>query len=179
MPPTIFGLSSGLFNKISIQIPAFFQGTLDHGTSIVVGDGQGINGRVHIADLAELYEIVVVEMLARGGQKLPVGKKAIMFAGSGEFSWLEAAERVAQACFDAGKIKDPKVQSVSLAEATQIWGSYRLETTEDMVEAGLSGNSRTVPSIAMKRLGWKPSRGDEAWEKGFADDLEVVLQGTR
>ncbi|KAI9014046.1 NAD dependent epimerase/dehydratase family protein-like protein [Hyaloraphidium curvatum] len=179
MPPTIFGLSSGLFTKVSIQIPAFFFGALTYGRSIVVGDGKGVNGRVHVADLAELYELAVLDMLC-GGTKLPKGRKAIIFAGNGEFSWLEAAERVGQACFEAGKISDATVESVSLREATEIWGSsYRAEATEDMVETGMTGNSRTVASVARNKLGWKPSRGDEAWLKGFADDLSIVLQGTR
>ena len=42
MPPTIFGIGTGLFNKHSIQIPTFIRGAIDQGHAVMIGGGAGV-----------------------------------------------------------------------------------------------------------------------------------------
>ena len=83
MPPTIYGIGTGLFNKISIQLPSYIRSMLKHKRAVVVGEGKGEMDHVHVEDLAELYKIVVVEIMENGGRGLPAGKKGIIFGANG------------------------------------------------------------------------------------------------
>lgn len=178
MAPTIYGVGSGLFNKRSIQIPAFAATALDNGRPVVVGDGKGEWDNVHVQDLAALYEILAIRAL-EGGEDLPWGKKGIIFAAVGRFSWGEVARRVARACHDAGVLPDLPVESLSLAEGTKLFAeSYLGEADELLVELGLASTGRTIPTVA-RSLGWKPARGQEDWERGFRDDVDAVLEERR
>ncbi|CAJ2501889.1 Uu.00g047420.m01.CDS01 [Anthostomella pinea] len=169
MSPTIYGIGTGLFNKTSVQVPAYILSVLDHGRSVVVEGGKGVWDHVHVEDLAELYEVAVVDILDHGGASLPSGKKGIIFSGNGRHSWMEAAQGAADACYEEGKLADKRVQSIGLAEGASI-----LNFGKEMLELGLSSNSRTVSSVG-RQLGWKPTRGEEAWIQGFRDDLKAVL----
>lgn len=177
MGPTVFGRGTGLFNRGSVQIPTFVRSTLERGRAVVMWEGKGVRDYVHVEDLAELYGTVVEEVLERDGRALPTGKEGIIFGGSGRFTWMEVAEGVADACYEEGKITDTRVESVGLTEGAKILASYLEGADEAMVEVGLSSNSRTVASVARK-LGWRPTRGEEAWKKGFRDDVKAVLGKT-
>ena len=87
---------------------------------------------------------------------------------------MEVAQEVADALYEEGQLTDKRVQSVGLAEGAKILEMMGLEG-ETMVELGLSSSSRTVSSVG-RRLGWKPTRGEQAWKKGFRDDVKAVLE---
>ena len=171
MSPTIYGIGTGAFNKSSIQVPAYAGVTLKTGNGVVVGEGKGIWDNVHVEDLAELYEIVLLNILEKGGADLPFGKKGIIFSGSARHTWRELAEGVAEAAYKAGKIKSPEVKSVTLDEGVNLFphGSAM------RVELGLSSNSRTQSTVG-KKLGWKPTRGAEAWKEGFAEEVKAAAE---
>ncbi|KAI5923384.1 NAD dependent epimerase/dehydratase family protein [Camillea tinctor] len=176
MSPTIYGLGSGLFNRISIQIPTYIRTALAHGRAIVVGSGDNVNDKVHVEDLADLYTIIALDILGNEGKHCPVGKTGIMFSGTGRFSWKEVAQEVAEACYEEGKISNKEVESVSLSEAARLFTSYAADKVdEDNVELGLASNVRTIAAVA-KTLGWKPSRGEEEWRRGFRDDVKEILK---
>ena len=174
MPPLVFGVGTGLFNKISVQIPTYIRGALSHGRAVVVGDGNGVMDHVHVEDLAELYTIAVLDVLDNGGKSLPTGKEGIIFSGNGRHTWMEVAQGVADVLYEEGKIRERQVESVGLAEGTEIL--HLLGWRDDMItELGLSSTARTVPTLA-RRLGWKPTRGKEAWRKAFREDVKAVLE---
>ncbi|KAH6900619.1 NAD dependent epimerase/dehydratase family protein [Thelonectria olida] len=168
MSPTIYGVRSGLFNTASIQIPTYIRSALNHGCATVVGEGKGVWDRVHVQDLADLYEIVAARILERGGEGVPTGKRGIIFSGNGRHSWADIAQSVAG-------LQSNQVDSINLAQAVKIIASYLDRVDESMVEVGLSSNSRTVSSVA-RTLGRKPTRGEKAWNRGFHDDLKAVLK---
>ncbi|KAI2636869.1 NAD dependent epimerase/dehydratase family protein [Hypomontagnella submonticulosa] len=173
MSPTIFGIGTGLFNKISSQIPAHVRATLKNKRAVVLGEGKGVWDHVHVEDLAELYLIAVKRIVENGGEGLPSGKKGIIFSGNGRHTWLEVAQGVADACFEEGKIPDRQVQSLSIPEAV----STMLEGLADerVIELAISSNSRTVSTVG-RSLGWKPTRGEEAWKNAFREDLKFELE---
>ncbi|KAI1305665.1 NAD dependent epimerase/dehydratase family protein-like protein [Xylaria venustula] len=179
MAPTIYGMGSGLFNKRSVQIPAFIATSLDRGRAVVIGDGEGEWDHVHVQDLAALYEILALQVLENKGKDLPWGKKGIIFAGAGRHSWNDVARGVARACYEAGVLPDVAVEHLSLADAARLFAeAYLGEADELLVELGLACSARTIPTVA-RGLGWKPVRGHEDWERGFRYDVDAVLEKRR
>ncbi|KAI1753625.1 NAD dependent epimerase/dehydratase family protein-like protein [Xylaria castorea] len=180
MAPTIYGVGSGLFNKRSMQIPAYIATALDHGRAVVIGDGEGVWDHVHVRDLAALYEILALRVLEERGEALPRGKKGIVFASAGRHSWGDVARGVARTCHEAGALPDSKVDSLGLAEATRRFAESYLGDAADetLVEMGLASSARTIPTVAL-RLGWMPARGEEDWQRGFRDDVDAVLKDRR
>ncbi|KAI0147647.1 NAD dependent epimerase/dehydratase family protein-like protein [Xylariaceae sp. FL1272] len=177
MAPMIYGVGTGLFNRRSVQIPAYIYTALDNGQGVVIGEGVGEIDHVHVRDLAELYEILAVKMLQGEGEEVPTGKKGIIFSSNGHDSWVNIAKQVADACHAAGVLNTADIKHVGLPEGARLFTQSYLggEADEMMIELGLASNVRTVPSVA-RRLGWKPTRGEEDWKRGFADDVAAVLQ---
>lgn len=178
MSPTIYGVGTGLFNKASIQVPACVRTALMGGRSVAIGEGAGIWDHVHVEDMAALYRVVVEDIVDRGGEGVPTGKKGILFCANGRHSWREVAQGVADALFEAGKIEDRTVVSVGLADAAKVSAAVNGMSDEDMIEAGIASNSRTAASVGRK-LGWVPTRGEEFWKKTFHDDVRMVLEKER
>ncbi|KXX76910.1 3beta-hydroxysteroid-dehydrogenase/decarboxylase isoform 1 [Madurella mycetomatis] len=177
MSPTIFGVGTGLFNRVSIQIPAYVKAAVAYGRGVVVGDGKGVWDHVHVEDLAELYKMLVTEILERGGERVPTGRKGIIFSANGRHTWMEVAQGVAEALWEEGKIADKRVESIRLAEGAKILAPHMGGDNEQLVELGLSSNSRTVSNVARK-LGWTPTKGEEWRRRGFREDVKAVVGET-
>ncbi|KAG7285960.1 hypothetical protein NEMBOFW57_008256 [Staphylotrichum longicolle] len=134
MSPIIYGNGTGLFNKVSIHT-MYMKAMMQIGHAVVVGDGAGVWDHVHVQDLAELYRLVVLEILEKEGRDLPTGKKGIIFSGNGRHSWLEYSQLVADALYDEGVITQKTVAPLSLEEAGTILmphlGFINDETTKE------------------------------------------------
>lgn len=168
MSPTIYGRGTGSFNCLTIQIPMFIRSTLSSGQAVMIGDGRGVWDHVHIEDLARLYELALVEILA-GGKNVPFGKEGIIFSGNGRHTWGSVAQGVADAAYALGKIKSKQVQSASLAEGATWFGLDEL-----MIELGFASNSRTVSDVG-RSWGWQPVKGEEDWQKHFKEEMEFLF----
>lgn len=170
MSPTIYGNGTGKFNKSSIQVPSYVKATISNGQAIVVGEGKGIWDNVHVADLAELYTLCLLNILDKSGKDLPFGKEGIIFSGNGRHTWMDLAQGVADAAYADGRIKTKEVKSVSLEQgAKSLTGGDQL-----LVELGFSSNSRTKSVVGREKLGWKPTRGQEAWRGGFEEEVKAA-----
>ncbi|KAI1470470.1 NAD(P)-binding protein [Daldinia caldariorum] len=171
--PTIYGRGTGLFNKTSVQVPALVRAVLELKKGVVLGDGKGVWDHVHVEDLADLYLLVVERIIAQGGEGVPSGKKGIIFSGNGRHQWLDVAQGVADAAFAEGLIPSNKVESITLAEGRK----YMMDgqAPEEIIEKAFISNSRTVSSVA-RSLGWKPTRGEEAWKQGFVEEVKAELE---
>lgn len=93
MSPTIYGLGSGKFNRLTIQYPLQMKAALDEGYAGYVGERKGVWDFVHVLDLAHLYELVLLDWV-EGRKCIPVGATSIMFSGTGTFMWKEVAEEL-------------------------------------------------------------------------------------
>ncbi|CAK1363940.1 unnamed protein product [Cercospora beticola] len=134
MPPTIFGTGTGIFNTRSVQVPAYVNGALKHGKVVMVGTGDAQLDHVHVEDLAELYALVLVEFIENGGEKLPRGREAIIFAENGRHSWGEAAQGIADTGFEMGVLGSREVESVTLAEGAKLFaGGLIPEGNEELI----------------------------------------------
>jgi nucleoside-diphosphate-sugar epimerase len=93
MSSTIYGLDTGLFHKTSIQLPTIIRTAIKKGHVGVVGDGTGAWDAVHIQDLALLYELLLAKVL--NGDGVPSGKQDIFFSETGDYTWMQLAEGLA------------------------------------------------------------------------------------
>ncbi|KAI4652736.1 uncharacterized protein J4E78_007563 [Alternaria triticimaculans] len=169
MSPLIYGVGTGLWNKRSLQVPRLARAAISEGEAIVIGDGKGVWDNVHIEDLAELYELVLVEILSKGGASLPKGKQGVVFSAHGRHTWIEVSQAVANAAFDAGVVKSNTVKSVCLADGAKLLTGG----VEQVAELGFASTCRTRSEIA-KRLGWCPRAGLETWERGFVEEVSAL-----
>lgn len=134
--------------------------------------------KVHVSDLALLYELVLLRMIDHAGDGIPFGQNGIIFSGNGRHTWGEVAQGVAEACFEAGKIKTREVESVSLGEGAKIFlKDWEVDAGDDeqLIEQGFSSNSRTKSTIA-RNLGWTPIRAIGEWKEGFAEEVRVAVE---
>lgn len=182
MSPIIYGPGTGLFNKVSMWT-VLVHAMLQAGQAAVVGDGVGIWNHVHVEDLADLHEIVLLEILSKGERSLPTGKKGIMFSANGQHSWQELGEDVANACYELGISPDKTVARLSLEEAGRTLvphvigsGAFEFPAGEAARTAELlfSTNARTTANVA-RRLGWAPTRGDAVWKSTIRDEVKAFV----
>ncbi|KAH8763949.1 hypothetical protein F5882DRAFT_383431 [Hyaloscypha sp. PMI_1271] len=81
MSPTIYGVGTGLGNRLSIQVPTIMKASLKSGAVDVVGEGKAEWDFVHIMGLADLYELVIYRVVK--GEEVPSGEREILFSGTG------------------------------------------------------------------------------------------------
>lgn len=180
MSPTNYGHGMGLFNQSSAQT-LFLKPVLHRKKASVIGKGESVHGHVHIADLAALYKLVLLDILDSNGQHLPSGTKGIIFSGYGENSKIREAKLIAAAGHKLGLIPDKTVvehlsPEVGAREILPHLGGFF--TTEQISAAGLQivgsvteFNARTISNVAHS-LGWKPLKGEDVWEQATDDDLK-------
>jgi len=170
MSPTIYGLGSGMFNRLTIQYPRQMKAALNSGRAEYVGDGKGVWDFVHVLDLAALYEIVLLDWV-EGRRRVPVGEQGFMFSGTGTFTWKDVAEGIAKAGVALEALKDAETKSMSLEEAAKKW----VGGDEQLCELGFASNSRTTADVG-RELGWMPKGTKEDWERSFRDEFEEVVK---
>lgn len=126
MSPTIYGVGSGKFNKLSIQVPRLIRASLKAGQALVIGDGKGVWNYVHIDDLADLYVIFLQKIL--NGDKVPVGEQ-ITFSETGTFAWIDLSRGIADALYKLGAVKAADVKQIPLeVAANDLFGGNLLGT---------------------------------------------------
>lgn len=122
MSPTIYGVGTGHFNKLSIQAPGFIRTALKLGKTFVIGNGKGTWDYVHIADLTKLYEIVLQKILKGEEGKIPSGEQGILFSESGRFLWRDFSQGIADALHTLGALKTKEVEEVDVTTAAEKLG---------------------------------------------------------
>lgn len=128
MSPTIYGEGSGKFNRTSIQIPTLIRTAIKSGQAVVLGEGTGVWDAVHIDDLTTLYELLLVKALA--GENIPSGKKGIYFSETGDYSWKQLSQGLADELYKQGLIKTKEVKSLSLQEGADLWAGGNKQFVE-------------------------------------------------
>lgn len=128
MCPTIYGVGSGAFNKLSIQVPLMMRKAIESGVAQYAGEGSGVWDHVHIDDLVDLYEIILAKALA--GEDIGSGKQGFYFNGVGRHSWLEVAQAIGKAGYELGAFETPTAVAVSLEEAGEKWHGGNAQLAE-------------------------------------------------
>ncbi|KAF2846796.1 hypothetical protein T440DRAFT_404913, partial [Plenodomus tracheiphilus IPT5] len=170
--PVIFRKGRGLWNKYSITIPSMIRSALKHGQMVLIEDGSGVWGHVHVNDLADLYVIVAVKLLEKAD--VPTGKKGFVFSANGEHTWKSVAQKAADILVSEGRLNTAVLKSVRSSERPKYIVFEGFKVNEEMIEMGFATNARTISTVG-RSLGWDPKRGEEAWNRGFKEDFKAVL----
>ncbi|KAL6862247.1 hypothetical protein J3F83DRAFT_745546 [Trichoderma novae-zelandiae] len=171
MSPTIYGTGRGPFNKRSVQVPFLAKRAVKKGYAEYIGEGKGVWDHVHIDDTTKMYELLLEKLFANAG--VPSGRRGIYFGGSGRHAWRQVSEGVAKAGFAAGVLKEAEPRSIGLAELARDTPGGN----EQYLELGFASRSVTNAELAREVLGWAPEVGEEAWEKGFMEEIEAAVKG--
>ncbi|KAL0940550.1 NAD dependent epimerase/dehydratase family protein [Colletotrichum truncatum] len=178
--PCIFGTGTGLFQRGGLMIPIMMAFVLDRGYGITVGDATGVIDWVHVADLADLYVLCLLDIVRRGGENIPTGKKGIIFPTVGRTLTVDIPKRCLDIAFATGNL--PKEGGPQRKEIRTISIEEAAETTAGNVavaETGYCGHRKTKGTVARDRLGWEPVHLEEAWDKEYESELRAVLSGQR
>ena len=168
MSPTIYGIGTGLFNRVSAQIPGLIRLAIQRGKVDVLGDGAGVWDQVHIADLVNLYELLLAKVLA--GDNVPSGKEGIYFSETGDLTWRELSEGLAAELHKQGVLPTAEVNSLTLQEFANVYGGGNTQH----IELGFASNSRSRAELS-RELGWKPTRTRGDFKKSFAAEILLLL----
>ncbi|KLU89199.1 hypothetical protein MAPG_08173 [Magnaporthiopsis poae ATCC 64411] len=190
MPPTIYGIGTGAFNRVSIQVLAIMRAARRDGfTTLVRGARDQEWGHVHVTDLAMLYELILARALDSSSSSSsvpppPSGRKGLYFAVTGHHSWGEVADRVAREGHRLGYVASPEVREVPLAEAGGPLGSALggpiggQGLSPQLTEAAWASHVKTEPALA-RELGWKPVKDRRDFEESFALEWTEDVEGSR
>ncbi|CAI7659069.1 unnamed protein product [Penicillium crustosum] len=167
MSPLIYGVGTGLFNKLSIQIPAMARGAIQAQRAEVVGDGSQRWGNIHIADLGDLYELLLSKIPL--GDNISSGENGIYFTVADEHMWMDIAKGIASVGSATGTLKSG-VESVSLQEAADRWMNGNTIFTETV----FASNARARSDLA-RELGWKPKFDASHLQSAIEADMKAIL----
>jgi len=147
-PSTVNGVGSGPFKKTSIQtIYLAKESVLKRKAGYFQKDHEVVWTNVHIADLADLYVLVLEGALSGKIQKY--GKDGGWYFGiAAEHTWIKIAQSLGTILYKKGLVDTP--------EATP-FGQDILDKYGPIVDIVFGKDSRGVSNRGRK-LGWNPSR---------------------
>ncbi|KAM0755789.1 NAD(P)-binding protein [Meredithblackwellia eburnea MCA 4105] len=153
LPPCIYGIGTGPFNKLSIQIPPWIRRSLADKVVPVVGEGKPIWSNIHISNLMLAY-LTLIHSLYTNPEATT--SSPYFFATTGEHSWLSAAEAIRDALSARGLV------------------SKDLLLHNDAGRAQLGTNSRSKGE-RLRELGWEPLKAPSVWEC-VSEEVEAILK---
>ncbi|KAJ3030965.1 UNVERIFIED_CONTAM: hypothetical protein HDU68_007165 [Siphonaria sp. JEL0065] len=168
VPPLVYGEGTGRFKTWSSQVPGLIHRAIKSGKAEFIGAGQGKWNHVHVQDLARVFAILV-ERVVLDPESVESGARGYVFAESGELTWKELAQGVADAIKRTGQVELVTYEAVSLdAEETKD------QFPNELGRAYYSSNSRSR-AVKAREWGWEPVVGNK--HPLFQDlDREVLVQ---
>lgn len=127
----------------------------------IIGEGKARWNHVHVADLAQVFRLLVEKAAAKDKSDELWGEKGYLIVENGEHVWGDLSRNIAGQAAQMGYIKDPKEGSLDKDEAIKQAGF-------EAVSWGL--NSRARARRARKFLGWQPS------EHSIEDEIPKILE---
>lgn len=176
-PSTIFGKSRGYDNVYSVQIPYLAKISADLKKGFTVEKGDSIWSHVHIADLGDLYNLLLAKILA--GEDIPTGKKGYYFGAYPsdvkptdispvEHTWKQVADRVSEVLFEKGLAESKEAVAFSGDEIYKFSGEKNSN-----LYWGTDSRCRGDNGV---RVGWIPKYdgADDFWNS-IEEDVEYAL----
>lgn len=181
-PSAIFGRSNGFDNIISIQVPFLAKLSVKRGRAFTVYDGNYIWSHVHIADLGDLYQLLVEKFL--NGESIPEGREGYYFGSlfthnegpatekptEIEHFWADVSSAVAEKLAAKKLIKSADVDHLDAEEVAGIYDK------EPFAPFYWGTNSRSRADNGAK-IGWKPTHTSEKefWDS-IGEDIDYLQE---
>ncbi|KZV99404.1 NAD(P)-binding protein [Exidia glandulosa HHB12029] len=163
-PPTIYGPSSGVVTRGSVQIPVIVKLALAKNKAVYLGDGTATWDNAHLEDVLGVFEVVLAHALkpeTRAATISPYAKFVLISAG--KHTWGEMTQLVARALYKRGVIPTEKTEPITWEEASAL----------DSRALYVGTNSFAIPTRALQ-LGWQPKHLD--WRSYVDADVEGTLK---
>ncbi|MBB6056213.1 NAD-dependent epimerase/dehydratase family protein [Tolumonas osonensis] len=160
VPPTVFGVGLGPFasSRMSIQIPRLVYSALMRRQTMKVGAGNNIWPNVHVADLAELYLVILDAALQ---DKAPSGLQGLFYPVSEHFCWGDVSMKIAELLYQKKLL--PSAIVTSGLQPGWFWGSNVI-----------------VRSTNSMNLGWQVKNGGtNEMLRDIEHDISLVLEAVR
>jgi nucleoside-diphosphate-sugar epimerase len=160
IPPLIYGIGTGLFNRTSVQLPYLIKAALKRHKVEMIGAGEGIWNYVHIADLCDAYMIIFDQLLAAYGPDaksdeqpnpyLTTGREGYYFTENGTYTWRQLSEKIGEVLYKKGIVKSAEVTSFPDDEVES--------NLFDIYSWLLFGSQANSKAERVRKLGWNPHR---------------------
>jgi nucleoside-diphosphate-sugar epimerase len=138
---------------------------LEKGRFPVVGQGKTRWNNVHVADLSDLYVLLVEKAVQNDSSGEIWGPKGYMLAENGEHVWADLSRRLAHRAAELGYVKgELEEYPLGKDEAVELAGFGAV--TWGLNSRGKAGRARTY-------LGWRPHR------PSIEDCLDEILEDER
>jgi len=157
LPPCIFGLGSGPFNKLSQQVIAHEKGALNAGVVPCIHDGPHTWSYVHNKDLIQGYITLLKHMLSIDATDADLDNP-YYFCESFEQTWKKTSMTIAE------------ILGLSTARATKGNGLIPEEAMDAM-----SSDSRSR-AVRLRKLGWKPTVHQNDFKHECEKEIEVLKE---
>ncbi|KAJ4262932.1 hypothetical protein NW762_006545 [Fusarium torreyae] len=168
MPPLVWGTGTGLFHRVSHQIPELIQNAAQSKQLEYISPGTSTLGHVHVTDLAALFKTVLINAIKN--PSLPAGRKGFFFANTGSHAWLEVAQRLAKAGNELGHLKSPVPVGVSLTEI-----AAKLYDGDEVQAERVHASSSSSVAVKSYELGWTPVKTEEDWQAYGVEAFRTTL----
>ncbi|KAL0565077.1 hypothetical protein V5O48_016956 [Marasmius crinis-equi] len=179
--PLIFGSESGLSNQAGVMIPVMMGFVLEKGHLWVCCGRwnwcawEGVCGGFgrSLCPCRRGYR-------EQWGEECPFGKEGHCLLWGRKAVYQAAGPRLFGYGVVAGLLplpsglRDKEIRSIDIGEAATTMAGD--ETVAELVYAG---HALTKEVVAKERLGWEPTRLEEAWRKDLVDEMHFVLEGKR
>ncbi|RSL65929.1 hypothetical protein CEP54_003962 [Fusarium duplospermum] len=170
LPPDIYGQGTGLLKKHTPQLFDLVRKAIDVGYPEYIGDGLGGAGHVHIADLAELYKVMILRILQ--DEDVPSGREGLFFTETGYHNWFDVAKIIGEVGVSRGVLKSADPRSITVEEAAQRWNEST-NGDEHITKLCFCMRNKTLPNKAYE-LGWKPEKTDHDWRTWIEEVFRMV-----
>jgi nucleoside-diphosphate-sugar epimerase len=114
----------------------------------IIGEGKARWNNVHVADLSQVYILLIEAAVAQRLDPDIWGEKGYYLVENGEHLWSDIASQIGQEAEKMGLVKDLEKRNLSKDDALKQAGF-------EAVSWGL--NSRGKAERARKMLGWQPN----------------------
>ncbi|KAF8993627.1 NAD(P)-binding protein [Cyathus striatus] len=169
LPSTIYGIPKtklaeiGVQNIFSIQIPHLIVASLDRGKAAIAGDGSSVWPHVSIEDVSALYLDLYNSIV--NNPNTGHGAQGYYIAENGEYTLLEAGQKIGEALVELGKASSPNPVPMSPEEIGKYFrGSYYIAST-----SRCHGNRS-------RSIGWKPTKTTEDFLVSIKPDVEALVR---
>lgn len=148
-PPTIYGAGRGPVSTRGRQTYELANFVLHSKYIPIIGAGKARWNNVHVADLSDVYLLLVEAAAAKNFDSELWGEKGFFLTENGEHVWGDLARLVGKTAADLGFIPQPEEKPLGKEGAMEQAGF-------EAVSWGL--NSRGKAERARRVLGWQPHR---------------------
>ncbi|TPX18688.1 uncharacterized protein E0L32_002545 [Thyridium curvatum] len=165
--PTVYGRGTGAVRKLSVRIPAYVRIGMKH-RIIHKFPEDGNPPGIHIADLTELYAVIVEHILRQ--EKIPSGDKGYYFAIAHKVPWWRTIDLLAQQMHRRGLVNEPTPRT---------WPTY--EMAADCLKfparyvRAMGASTGDMIAINGPKLGWQPKWDQNRFLESLDQEIQDVL----